>query len=164
MEDRKSWKIGGATAQRNRSKRERERETRKLRAFFTFRRASRICCMLGINYGIILSANEPSPCRRFELVLSLSPPGPPMETGGKRRRSFRVAHQPEVVHFCPVSARISLMRFTVARFHCPRGPNIRRCLSFRARRWKWRSAVSAPTSSFFLRAENCRRAVKLSKV
>ena len=105
--------------------------------------------MLGINYGIILSTNEPSPCRRFVLVLPS--PAPSHPSRWNRWKAAKIVSsgslQPEVVHFCPVSARISLMRLTVARFHCPRGPNIRRSMSFRARGWKQQSAVR---SNFFL--------------
>lgn len=39
----------------------------------------------------------------------------PMEQVDSGERSFRVAFESEAVHFCPVSARISLMRLTVAR-------------------------------------------------
>lgn len=38
-----------------------------------------------------------------------------MEQVDSGERSFRVAFESEAVHFCPVSARISLMRLTVAR-------------------------------------------------
>ena len=141
-------------------KRERERERERQKhgscepfSPFDERHASVACSVLITG----LSFRRTSPRRVGVSCSFFSPPPltsrPADGTGGKRRRSFRVALQPEVVHFCPVSARISLMRLTVARFHCPRGPNIRRSVSFRARRWKWQSAVR---SNFFLllRAEN----------
>ena len=68
-----------------------------------------------------------------------------MEQVDSGERSFRVAFESEAVHFCPVSARISLMRLTVARPLFSRNKHSK-TYEFPSARWKLQTGRTSSLS------------------
>ena len=129
---------------RNEREREREREREKRGSWepfspFAERHASVACSVLITG----LSFRRTSPVGVTTAFHTRFPW--PMEQVDSGERSFRVAFESEAVHFCPVSARISLMRLTVARPLFSRNKHSK-TYEFPSARWKLQTGRTSSLS------------------